>query len=231
MDKLVNRPKSFKPNVERNEKLYFYWKSGYTVEKTSAVTGIPGSSVGYYFNKFNKCAREGKPIAFPQQDVRVKFAEQSGSDYDWRVYKNFLNCKNAMRIMADNKFEELFYRLSCMKLLKELWNEEFSMTDEEFIKYALVDEAFEKSDHSYNKVFQSQGSKIPPSQKIMFEVLKGPTKTPDKIPDQGIQEKGRKKRSLILKNSHLSQLVSTSSQFKNLHMSFGKKEKSKEKRN
>ena len=44
----------FMRNTKRENKLYSLWLSGYTIDEASYTTGIPRSSVGYYYKKFKK---------------------------------------------------------------------------------------------------------------------------------------------------------------------------------
>ncbi len=42
--------------------LYRLWSEGNTIEKASAITGIPRSTTGYYYKKFDRYAKRGEPI-------------------------------------------------------------------------------------------------------------------------------------------------------------------------
>jgi len=50
------------PNPDRNSTLYRYWEGNKKIEEASLLSGIPRSTVGYYFKKFDNYSRAGKPI-------------------------------------------------------------------------------------------------------------------------------------------------------------------------
>ncbi len=50
------------PNPERNEKLYQCWLKGNTIEEAAEKTGVPISTAGYYYRKFDRYEEKGSPI-------------------------------------------------------------------------------------------------------------------------------------------------------------------------
>ncbi|HXQ92599.1 MAG TPA: hypothetical protein VN739_06305 [Nitrososphaerales archaeon] len=50
------------PNFERNDVIRECWEQHLTIEETAARTHIPKSSVGYFYKKLDRYAREGKPL-------------------------------------------------------------------------------------------------------------------------------------------------------------------------
>ena len=106
----------YSTNSERNRVIYELWEMNLTVDEVSSRTGIPRSTVGYYFRKFNKLAAKGKPVVFPgpsrspgipgnyTQDIQLM------STLETRILKSVVH----------GDWEGLYYRLSAFKLLKEL---------------------------------------------------------------------------------------------------------------
>jgi len=117
---MVGRSRSVKPNPERNEMLYGYWKEGYTVEGTALITRVPGSTVEYYFKKFNRYAKEGKPIPVSSK-VGPRVEERKDSAYPLSLMTAKLFSLDALvKVMAEGKYQDLYYILSTFKLIREL---------------------------------------------------------------------------------------------------------------
>lgn len=55
---------NFAPNIERNNILYHEWSSDRTIDEAVFRTDIARSTVGYYYKKFDRYAREGRPIPY-----------------------------------------------------------------------------------------------------------------------------------------------------------------------
>jgi len=110
-------------NHERNRVIYELWEKNLTVDQISSRTRIPRSTVGYYIRKFNKLAVEGKPIVFPRERKTVSAHRDS-------PFSNFLTLvketavkkarANILLMLSDGKYQELYYLLMDLKLIKEL---------------------------------------------------------------------------------------------------------------
>lgn len=54
-------------NGERNRKLYELWETGHTLRHAALLAGVPEGTVAYYYRKFNRAGRSGKPILIDSQ--------------------------------------------------------------------------------------------------------------------------------------------------------------------
>jgi hypothetical protein len=62
-------------NLKREKILYELWLQDYTTDEASSQTGIPRSSVGYYFAKFNKSKNGKNPQFNPPIARTIKKSE------------------------------------------------------------------------------------------------------------------------------------------------------------
>ena len=117
---MVGRSRSVKPNPERNGMLYGFWKEGDTVEGTARVTNIPATTVEYYFKKFNRYAKEGKPIPVSLK-VGLGVEERKDSAYPLTLMTAKLFSLDALvKVMGQGNYQDLYYILSTFKLIREL---------------------------------------------------------------------------------------------------------------
>ena len=110
-------------NPERNRVIYELWEKNLTVDQISSRTGVPRSTVGYYVRKFNKLAVEEKPIVFPRERKIVSARRDS-------PFSNFIQPvmemavkkarANILLMLSDGKYQQLYYLLMDLKLIKEL---------------------------------------------------------------------------------------------------------------
>ena len=105
----------FLENADRGFLIYELWEKGLSIDSISLKTGIPRSTVGYYVRKFNKAARRGEPITFPEPGKKrdEKAAAVSG----------FIKAGSFLEILEMLKRQELdkvYKLLSIMKLLNDL---------------------------------------------------------------------------------------------------------------
>jgi hypothetical protein len=103
-------------NSERNKIIYDLWEKDLTVAKISYSTGIPRSTVGYYVRKFNRLSAKGQPIIFPGLSTG---AEKQNSLSAESVEMSLLRLK-ILALMEEGNWEELHFRLSIFKLMKDL---------------------------------------------------------------------------------------------------------------
>lgn len=123
-----------KSNPARNRDLYPLWQKGYTIKEASSLKHIPPSTVGYYFKKYKRYAKEGRPVVIPQATE-----ESPRTQLDSYLSKYWIG-SHAMEMIAGNP-ERAYYTLGVFKLLKDLGLE---LTPEEL-------EAFQKE---FQKAFQ-----------------------------------------------------------------------------
>ena len=83
-------------NHNRNDVLYECWKRGDTIEEASAKTGIPDSTVGYYYKKFDRYAREGSPI--PRGAIDKDYSQL---DREYNVLKDKLSLSKKVKSLED----------------------------------------------------------------------------------------------------------------------------------
>ncbi|UCD73507.1 MAG: hypothetical protein JSW01_02360 [Candidatus Bathyarchaeota archaeon] len=141
----------FQTNAARNEIIYPLWEKGYTVDQISHRTTIPRSTVGYYVRKFNKLAKEGKPVVFPRK-------KRSDSENIFAASIKILSLQKALEMIENGKSQDLYYMLAALKLLKEFG---VSFTPEE-------KEAFSSLNLFQNKM---------PRSKSLSELVNGESKT------------------------------------------------------
>ena len=124
----------FKLNPNRNAIIYELWEKGNTVNQISLRTGIPRSTVGYYVRKFNKYAKDGRPVVLPQMREGGKSNILNSAINKWQGF-DIIN-----EMIKSRDFEKLYYLLSVYKLIKEL-GDQILFTKEESKAFfeALVD--------------------------------------------------------------------------------------------
>jgi hypothetical protein len=89
-------------NFERREKIKELWLQDYTVDEISSQTGIPRSSVGYYFAKFNKSKNGDNPRSKPPvKPKRLSNAELILRRIGWIDYTTKWS-----RLMADERYQD-----------------------------------------------------------------------------------------------------------------------------
>ena len=114
----------FKLNPNRNAIIYELWEKGNTVSQISLNTGIPRSTVGYYVRKFNKFAKNGRPVVLPQmREVKKSTALNS-------AVKKWIRFDIIIEMIKSGDVEKLYYLLSVYKLLKELEDQIFFTQEE-----------------------------------------------------------------------------------------------------
>ena len=104
--------------------LYRLWQEGDTIEEASLLTGIPRSTVGYYYKKYKRYAKEGHPVVIPQATE-----ERPRTEVDPSVLFKSMMIGQVMEMMNAGDPQRAYYILGVFKLLKDL-NLEF--TREEF---------------------------------------------------------------------------------------------------
>jgi hypothetical protein len=105
-----------KSNPARNRDLYRIWQEGDTIEEASLLTGIPRSTVGYYFKKYKRYAKEGRPVVIPQATEEGRPRTEVGSS---ALFKSMMTGR-AMEMIDAGHPERAYYILSVFKLLKDL---------------------------------------------------------------------------------------------------------------
>ena len=118
-----------KVNPDRNAIVYYLWEKGYTVDQIALEVGIPRSTVGYYVRKFNKYAKDGRPIVFPQNPLQKSKEDKATKTQS--ALRKILSLGNLIIFLKSGRLQELYYALSISKLLKELEKDFFSLTPEE----------------------------------------------------------------------------------------------------
>jgi hypothetical protein len=103
-------------NVERNGKLYEFWKQGKTIRETALQSGVPEGTVAYYWNKFNRAAVAGRPIPIgsPSSDR----SPDDGLLNNSKLKNDLL--KTTMQMVADGKGEKIKYALETVERLQKL---------------------------------------------------------------------------------------------------------------
>jgi hypothetical protein len=94
---------NFSSNLERNELLYWYWRKRKKIVETAQRTGIPKSSVEYYFHKFDKYAMKGRavPIGDGEQIERLEEVLARGEALRKGQLKRVVD-----RLESEGKFDE-----------------------------------------------------------------------------------------------------------------------------
>lgn len=103
-------------NVERNEAIVKLWEEGLSVNEIASQLDIPRSSVGYYVRKFNKYGKAGKVLPFP---TRSNHQPQDSSLKLQALFKG-IQISDIINDMQQGKAQEVYYRLSVVRLMKEL---------------------------------------------------------------------------------------------------------------
>jgi hypothetical protein len=101
-------------NPDRNQRIYEAWERGSTVDQTASELGIPRSTVGYYFRKFNRQASQGRAIVIPR-----KGAKRAEAALDSAVAKSLIMTK-LLEILSSGRVEHAYYLLGVFKLMKDL---------------------------------------------------------------------------------------------------------------
>ena len=105
----------FLTNPERNERIYRLWEKGLTVDEiVHELPDIPRSTVGYYVRKFNRYAKEGRPIILPQKAADHK--QQVANS----ALTKIINMATVIEILKKGEDREFLRFLRIWKLLKEL---------------------------------------------------------------------------------------------------------------
>lgn len=113
-----------KSNPARDRDLFRLWQEGETIEEASLLTGIPRSTVGYYYKKYKRYAKEGRPVVIPQATE-----ERPRTEVDPSVLLKSMIIGPTMEMINAGDPQRAYYILGVFKLLKDL-NLEF--TREEF---------------------------------------------------------------------------------------------------
>jgi len=88
------------PNQDRNDILYDCWSHGDTIEEASEKTGIPKSTVGYFYKKFDRYARKGDPIPKGTQNYDELKLEQE----DWELKDRWSLAERVDSLEKEGKF-------------------------------------------------------------------------------------------------------------------------------
>jgi len=112
------------PNHERNRLLEQHWREGKTVDEAAMLTGIPRSTVGYYYRKFNRYAKTGiePPILAPKQ--------QSPTDAFASLLMKAGTLAEFAKTLQNDDPQTAYYRIATFKLLWEV-QKYFNFTSEE----------------------------------------------------------------------------------------------------
>jgi len=105
-----------RPNRERNFLVYYHWQDGRTVDETKALTGIPRSTVGYYYKKFNHYAKMGMdpPAMVP--------SPQSTEEAYGSAFAKFSGIRDIQELLRTGDPISTYYRLATLKLALEFFN-------------------------------------------------------------------------------------------------------------
>ncbi|MCK4952885.1 hypothetical protein KAS14_03800 [Candidatus Bathyarchaeota archaeon] len=114
----------YKTNPDRNAIIYEQWEKGNTVSEIHLRTGIPRSTVGYYVRKFNKYAKDGRPVVLPQKREAGKSNVLVSATKKWFAFDTIID------MLKSGEVEKLYYLLSVIKLIKEL-GDQILFTQEE----------------------------------------------------------------------------------------------------
>jgi hypothetical protein len=112
------------PNYERNQVLEQYWRDGKTVDDAALLSGIPRSTVGYYYRKFNRYAKMGVEPSIPAP------RPQSPTDAYVSVFLKAKTLSDFVSSLRNEDPQTFYYRLASFKLLLEVFRY-FHLTPEE----------------------------------------------------------------------------------------------------
>ncbi len=110
-------------NAERNRRLYSLWMGGNTIDKASMITGIPRSTVGYYFRKFNRYRKNDKELDFGSFKKEMDKVNRDQSNMSSIFMKGSLFGRILDAILIANRkkdYKDVYYELGTYKLLFEL---------------------------------------------------------------------------------------------------------------
>jgi len=119
------------PNYERNQLLEQYWREGKTVDEAAELTGIPRSTVGYYYRKFNRYARTGIEPSIPAPKL------QSATDAYVSVFYKAATLSDLISTLKNDDPQTCYYRLASFKILMEV-SKYFRLTSPEERKQLTV---------------------------------------------------------------------------------------------
>jgi len=104
------------PNRDRNLVVYHHWRDGKTVDETAVLTGIPRSTVGYYFRKFNRYAKMGidPPAMIP--------SPQSPEEAYASAFSKISTIKQVFELLRTEEPSVIYYRLAGLKVAIEFIN-------------------------------------------------------------------------------------------------------------
>jgi transposase len=102
-------------NVERNEAIVTLWEQGLTIKEIASQLDIPRSTVGYYVRKFNQYGKAGKALPLPAR----KNQPQDASLTIQAIFKG-IQVSDIINELRQGRAEEVYYRLSVIRLMKEL---------------------------------------------------------------------------------------------------------------
>jgi len=109
----------------RNQKLYVEWKAEHTIEQASKNTKIPMSSVGYYYKKFDRYEKEGRPIPTGPQEsektdsINVQFQRRIGSLQSAQKSEKVLRDIESLKM--GGKYEEAYYLAKLHVEERKIW--------------------------------------------------------------------------------------------------------------
>lgn len=112
-------------NIERDKKLFELWRSNLTIDDASFQSGIPRSTVGYYYKKFGK--QHGKEVSMTGKSREYSDSSSKSINEAKLPVDTFLSsiAKNRaftqiLSMMYSGKYVESYYYLMSLKLFKDV---------------------------------------------------------------------------------------------------------------
>lgn len=147
-------------NIERDKKLFELWRSNLTIDDASFQSGIPRSTVGYYYKKFGK--RYGKEVSVAGKSREYSDSSSKSINEAKSLVDTFLSSMGKNRVftqilsmMDSGKYVESYYYLMSLKLFNDVIKL-YNFTSEEI---KLLNELSE--DYAKAKVASTVATVIP----------------------------------------------------------------------
>jgi hypothetical protein len=140
------------PNYERNQLLYQYWLDGRTVDEAGQLGGIPRSTVGYRYRKFNRAAKTGVPLHIPPPKPQTPLEAFASVLYKYKVLSQFIES------LKSEDPQTTYYRLANFKLLIDV-SKYFQLSPDEKKQLDLLIQAWLAANiasHSRNQTAPSE---------------------------------------------------------------------------
>jgi hypothetical protein len=116
---------SYSTNLRRNDLLYYHWQASHTLKETSDLTGIPQSTVWYYFNKFEKYVRKERPIPFLEHGrISTEFFDEEAQSILSREKLR----KTVDDLLKDGKYREALELLTVSEKRRQLRIEPYQLS-------------------------------------------------------------------------------------------------------